>query len=151
LQIVNERSNFNKAMQILTNDIYQRIVAAKVYIDDNYQEPIDLELISQQAFLSRFHFHRLFRQVYKRTPHQYLTQKRIDKAKDLLSNNKPVTEVCNEVGFESIGSFSVLFKKEIGFAPQYYRNMAYKKKMEQFAQPKVAIPHCFIDQYKLDK
>ena len=114
----------------LTTDIYQRIVAAKVYIDENYNEAIDLEKISQRAFLSRFHFHRLFRQVYKRTPHQYITQKRLDKAKDLLSENKRVTEVCNEVGFESIGSFSVLFKKEIGFAPQYYRNMAYKKKMD---------------------
>jgi AraC-like DNA-binding protein len=135
----------------LTTDIYQRIVAAKVFIDDNFQEDLDLEQVSKQAFLSRFHFHRLFRQVYKKTPHQYITQKRLDKAKNLLSENKPVTEVCNEVGFESIGSFSVLFKKEIGFAPQYYRNMAYKKKMEQLAQPKKAIPHCFIDQYKLDK
>jgi AraC-like DNA-binding protein len=134
----------------LTTDIYQRIVAAKVFIDDNYQESIDLELISKQAFLSRFHFHRLFRQVYKRTPLQYLTQKRLDKAKNLLSENKPVTDVCNEVGFESLGSFSVLFKKEIGFAPQYYRNMAYKKKMEQLAQPKKAIPHCFIESYRLD-
>ncbi|MGQ0739399.1 MAG: AraC family transcriptional regulator [Bacteroidota bacterium] len=134
----------------LTTDIYQRIAAAKVYIDDNYQENIDLEQISKQAFLSRFHFHRLFRQVYKKTPHQYVQQKRLDKAKTLLSENKPVTEVCNEVGFESIGSFSVLFKKEIGFAPQYYRNMAYKKKMEQLAQPKKAIPHCFIESYKLD-
>jgi AraC-like DNA-binding protein len=135
---------------ILTKDIYQRIVAAKVYIDDNYQESIDLESISKQAFLSRFHFHRLFRQVYKKTPHQYLTGKRIDRARDLLANNKPVAEVCNEVGFESIGSFSVLFKKEIGFAPQYYRNMAWLKKQEQKAEPKKAIPHCFIESYRLD-
>ena len=134
----------------LTSDLYHRIVAAKVYIDENFQESIDLENISQQAFLSKFHFHRLFTQVYRHTPHQYLTRKRMDKAKDLLAENKPVTEVCNEVGFESIGSFSVLFKKEIGFAPQYYRNMAYKKKMEQLAQPKKAIPHCFIEGYKLD-
>ena len=135
----------------LTTDIYQRIAAAKIFIDDNYQQDIDLEQISKQAFLSRFHFHRLFRQVYKRTPLQYVTQKRLDKAKDLLSENKSVTEVCGEVGFESIGSFSVLFKKEIGFAPEYYRNMAYKKKMEQLAQPKKAIPHCFIESYRLDK
>ena len=74
----------------------------------------------------------------------------MDKAKDLLAENKPVTEVCNEVGFESIGSFSVLFKKEIGFAPQYYRNMAYKKKLEQLPQPKKVIPHCFIEGYKLE-
>lgn len=134
----------------LTTDIYQRIAAAKIYIDENYQEPINLDTISGQAFLSRFHFHRLFRQIYRRTPHQYLTRKRLDKAQYLLAENKPVAEVCNEVGFESIGSFSVLFKKEIGFAPQYYRNMAYKKKLEQLAQPKKAIPHCFIESYRLD-
>jgi AraC-like DNA-binding protein len=135
----------------LTTDIYQRIVAAKMYIDENYQESIDLDTISQQAFLSRFHFHRIFRQVYQRTPHQYLTRKRLEKAKVLLADNKPVMEVCNEVGFESIGSFSVLFKKEIGFAPQYYRNMAWLKKQAQKEQPKRAIPHCFIQNFQLDK
>ena len=135
----------------LANDIYQRISAAKIFIDENYHEPIDLDEISQQAFLSRFHFHRLFTKIYRRTPHQYLTQKRLDKAKDLLSENKPVTQVCAEVGFESIGSFSVLFKKEIGFAPTYYRNMAWLKKQEQKEQPKKFIPHCFIESYNLEK
>lgn len=135
----------------LTTDIYQRIAAAKIYIDSNYHEDIDLELVSRQAFLSRFHFHRLFRQVYKRTPHQYITQKRLDKAKDLLAQNKPITEVCNEVGFESIGSFSTLFKKEIGFPPTYYRNMAWLKKQEHKAQPRKAIPHCYVQGYNLDR
>ena len=135
----------------LTTDIYQRIVAAKVYIDDNYQDPIDLGLISQQAFLSRFHFHRLFKRVYKKTPLQYLTGKRMEKAKDLLAENKPVIDVCNEVGFESIGSFSVLFKKEIGFAPTYFRNMAWLKKQQTKEQPKKFIPHCFIESYQLDQ
>jgi AraC-like DNA-binding protein len=135
----------------LTKDIYQRIASAKIYIDENYHESIDLEEISQQAFLSRFHFHRLFTKIYHRTPHQYLTRKRLDKAKDLLAENKPVTEVCNEVGFESIGSFSVLFKKEIGFAPQYYRNMAWLKKQKTKEHPKAFIPHCFIQNYRLDQ
>ena len=134
----------------LSSEIYQRIVSAKVFIDENYQEQINLDDVSEQAFFSRFHFHRLFTRIYRRTPHQYITQKRLDKAKELLKENKAVTDVCSEVGFESIGSFSVLFKKEIGFAPQYYRNMAYKKKMEQQAQPKKAIPHCFIQNYNLE-
>jgi AraC-like DNA-binding protein len=134
----------------LTNDTYQRIVNAKIYIDENFHESLDLEEISQQAFFSRFHFHRLFTKIYRRTPHQYLTRKRIERAKDMLAENKAVTDVCNEVGFESVGSFSVLFKKEIGFAPQYYRNMAWLKKQKQKEQPKSAIPHCFIEQYKLD-
>jgi AraC-like DNA-binding protein len=131
-------------------ELYERIVAAKVFIDENYHEPIGLDEISQKAFLSRYHFHRLFSQVYKKTPHQYLTRKRIEKAKDLLSENRQVTEVCNEVGFESLGSFSVLFKKEIGFAPTYYRNMAWLKKQKAKEQPKAFIPHCFIESYKLD-
>jgi AraC-like DNA-binding protein len=135
----------------IAEEIYGRIVAAKVFIDENYHEAIDLNEISQKAYLSRFHFHRLFSKVYKKTPLQYLTAKRIEKAKSLLSENKPVTDVCNEVGFESLGSFSVLFKKEIGFAPTYYRNMAWLKKQQAKEQPKRFIPHCFIESYKLDQ
>jgi AraC-like DNA-binding protein len=135
----------------IAEELYERIVAAKVFIDENYKEAINLDEISQKAFLSRYHFHRLFSQVYKKTPHQYLTLKRIEKAKDLLAENKQVIEVCNEVGFESLGSFSTLFKKEIGFAPTYYRNMAWLKKQQAKAQPKRFVPHCFIESYQLDK
>jgi AraC-like DNA-binding protein len=135
----------------LTNDIYQRIVTAKIFIDENYDESIGLEEISQQAFLSRFHFHRLFTKIYRSTPHRYLTQRRIEKAKELLADNKTINDVCHEVGFESLGSFSALFKKEIGFAPTHYRNMAWLKKQEQKKQPKKFIPHCFIESYQLDK
>jgi AraC-like DNA-binding protein len=137
-------------MSTLSNDIYRRIILAKAYMDENYQQPIGLDEISQRAFLSKFYFHRLFTRIYRRTPHQYITRKRLDKAKDLLSGNRPVAEVCNEVGFESIGSFSVLFKKEIGFAPQYYRNMAWLKKQRQVEQPRLAIPHCFIETCQID-
>jgi len=135
----------------LTNDIYQRIATAKIFIDENYSESIGLEEISQQAFLSRFHFHRLFTRIYRNTPHQYLTQKRIERAKQLLAENKAINDVCNEVGFESIGSFSTLFKKEIGFAPTLYRNIAWVREQEQKKQPKKFIPHCFIESYGLDK
>jgi AraC-like DNA-binding protein len=135
----------------LTTDTYQRITSAKVFIDDNYFKDIDLKQVSRQACLSRFHFHRLFKQVYKRTPQQYITQKRMERAKDLLAENKPVAEVCTEVGFESAGSFSLLFKRGTGFPPAYYRNMAWLKKQQEKIQPKKFIPHCFIDQYQLDK
>jgi len=135
----------------LTTDIYQRIATAKIFIDENYDEAIGLEEISQQAFLSRFHFHRLFTRIYRSTPHRYLTQKRIEKAKQLLAENKAINDVCCEVGFESLGSFSTLFKKEIGFAPTFYRNIAWLKKQEQKKQPKKFIPHCFIESYALDK
>ncbi|MDB5232051.1 MAG: transcriptional regulator, AraC family [Chitinophagaceae bacterium] len=134
----------------LTNDIYQRIVTAKIFIDENFHDTIDLDDISGSAYLSRFHFHRLFTKVYKRTPHQYLTQKRIEKAKELLEKEGlSITDVCNTVGFESLGSFSTLFRRMNGYAPQYYRNLAYLKKTLQDQQPKQFIPHCFIESYKL--
>ncbi|MBO9633831.1 MAG: helix-turn-helix transcriptional regulator, partial [Chitinophagaceae bacterium] len=68
----------------INRETCQRIVAAKLYMDDNFHEPIHLEGISERAFFSRFHFHRLFCRVYRKTPHQYLTRKRLHKAQELL-------------------------------------------------------------------
>jgi AraC-like DNA-binding protein len=131
-------------------DIYERVVTAKVYIDDNFDENIALADISSRAYLSPYHFHRLFTTIYRKTPHQYLTFKRLEKAKQLLEKEGlSITEVCNSVGFESLGSFSTLFKKESGYAPQYYRNIAWLKKRLAKEQPKRFIPHCFVETYKL--
>jgi AraC-like DNA-binding protein len=135
----------------LNSDLYKRIVSAKIYIDDNYHEPIDLEQVSQRAFLSKFHFHRIFTKVYKKTPHQYLTQKRLDAAKILLAKEGiSITDVCTKIGFESLGSFSSLFRKQSGHSPQYYRNIAWLKKKLAAEKPKRFIPHCFIEQFKLE-
>lgn len=135
----------------LTTEIYQRIAAAKVFIDQNYHESIDLDRISRQALLSRFHFHRLFTRIYKKTPHQYVTQTRVEAAKLLLAKEGiSITEVCNMIGFESPGSFSSLFSKQNGYSPQYYRNIAWLKKKLAKEQPRRFIPHCFIEQYKID-
>jgi len=127
-------------------DVYKKIVMAKLYMDENFHESIDLDRISREACLSRYHFHRLFTRIYQRTPHQYLTSKRVEQARQWLADKDlTVSEICNNVGFESIGSFSVLFKKEIGYAPQYYRNLAWIKKQQALAQPRKFIPHCFIE------
>jgi AraC-like DNA-binding protein len=127
-------------------DVYKKIVTAKLYIDGNFNEAIDLDRLSKEACLSRFHFHRLFTRIYRVTPHQYLTRKRIDQARRCLAENTlTITEICNEVGFESIGSFSTLFKKEIGHAPTQYRVRAWQRKEETREQPRSFIPHCFIE------
>jgi AraC-like DNA-binding protein len=136
----------------ITPEVYKRIVSAKLYMDENFDQPLDLDIISRKSCISRFHFHRLFTRIYRKTPHRYLTQKRMESAKQMLADEElSVSEICNNVGFESIGSFSILFKKEIGFAPQYYRNLAYLKKKLAKEQPKKFIPHCFIESYKLDQ
>lgn len=129
-------------------DVYTRIVAAKLYIDEHFREPIDLETISREACISRFHFHRLFTRIYHKTPHQYLTQKRIGLARELLAERQlSVGQICHCVGFESMGSFSDLFKKEIGLGPRLYRNIAWLKNQEAKENPVRFIPGCFIDTF----
>jgi AraC-like DNA-binding protein len=126
-------------------DVYKKIVDAKVFIDEHFDSPIDLDAIAGEACLSRFHFHRLFRRIYKRTPHQYLTFKRIDRAQRMLAaEDCTVGEVCMQVGFESIGSFSLLFKKEIGVSPGEYREASKLRRMKAEEQPRRVIPFCFI-------
>jgi AraC-like DNA-binding protein len=129
-------------------DMYSRIIAAKMYIDENFQESIDLDRISREACISRFHFHRLFTQVYHQTPHRYLTQKRINLAIKLLKEEEiTVREVCSSIGFESMGSFSVLFKKVIGSAPHCYRRKAKKILNQTREQPAKFIPGCFLNSF----
>jgi AraC-like DNA-binding protein len=126
-------------------DVYKKIVDAKVFIDEHFDSPLDLDAIAGEACLSRFHFHRLFRRIYKRTPHQYLTFKRMDHARRMLAAaNCTVGEICMQVGFESIGSFSMLFKKETGVTPGEYREALKLRRKEAEEQPKRVIPFCFI-------
>lgn len=103
-------------------EIYNRLHKAKDYINSNPGEKIDLELLAKVSFLSPHHLLRKFRSAFAITPHQYLTQVRLQKAKEMLINSpNPVTEICNDVGFESLSSFSMLFKKHFLQSPENYR------------------------------
>ena len=126
-------------------ELYERIIAAKLFMDENFHEPIHLEQISGQAYFSRFHFHRLFTSIYGRTPHAYLTSKRLQQAKLLLEQEGiSIQEVCNSVGFESLASFSLLFSKHHGIAPLYYRNLVYLKNKLAKEHPARFIPNGII-------
>src|SRR5579872_5644784 len=127
--------------------VYQKIVDAKVFIDDHFDSPIDLDILAGEACLSRYHFHRLFRRIYRRTPHQYVTYKRIDRAKRVLATEDcTIAEVCSQVGFESIGSFAMLFKKEIGVTPGDFRDASKAALARAREQPRRVIPYCFINE-----
>ena len=115
------------------------LAQAKSYIDAHLDQPISLDEIAYHVHLSRFHFLRLFRRHFQETPHQYLTRRRIEKAKELLANSHiPITEICFTVGFESLGSFSTLFHDVVGWSPSIYRARVF----EQRRQPLKFIPHC---------
>lgn len=107
--------------------LYKQLKQAKEFIDRNFAERIDLDDIAGEAFLSKFHFIRLFKSVYHQTPHQYLTTVRIEKAKELLQNNATVAEACFSVGFDSISSFKGLFKRYTSLTPACYQKQQRQK------------------------
>ena len=117
-----------------------RLHIARSYIDRHYDTPITLEHISREAGFSPYHFIRLFRTAYRKTPHQYLMQQRIEKAKDLLrSSDMPILEICYAVGFESLGSFSTLFRRIAGLSPSAYRKWSAPRPRSQPSH----IPLCY--------
>ncbi len=120
----------------------------RALIDQHYATPISIERMSEEAALSPYHFIRLFHRAYRQTPHQYLVQRRIQRAKELLrSTNLSVTEICSEVGFESLGSFSALFRRDVGLSPSAYRERAAAPAVPAPAMP---VPLCFRIHHGLD-
>jgi AraC-like DNA-binding protein len=85
-------------------------------------EPLTIDAVAREAAISRFHFIRQFEAFFGDTPHQYRIRARLDRAKELLQSSEySVTDVCMEVGFSSLGSFSNLFARRVGVSPSVYR------------------------------
>jgi AraC-like DNA-binding protein len=119
----------------------QALQHAREIINRQYSQPLDLNELAQAASLSRFHFLRAFRMAFHMTPHEYLTHKRIERARELLAESDlMVTEICFKVGYESLGSFSTLFHRMVGWPPSIYRARAW----EMRKNPLRFIPHCYV-------
>ena len=87
-----------------------------------FDRSISLNDAAREACLSPFHFHRLFAQTFGQTPHDFLTARRIEEARRLLvQSDMSITEICFEIGYSSLGSFSSLFQREVGCSPRDYR------------------------------
>lgn len=129
-------------------DIYRRLWRARLLIDSSFDSPLNLDAMSGEACFSRYHFIRLFKRVFNRTPHQYLMEKRIERAKELLASSRlSVTDVCFEVGFQSLGSFSTLFHKRVGASPVIYRTNLAELSRQSARRQQSWIPFCFEVMY----
>lgn len=94
------------------------------YIDNHYSENVTLEQAAQLAGFSKFYFTRLFKEYTNHTFYEYLTEKRIRAAEQMLLIPKfPVTEVSIQAGFSSLSSFNRTFKRNKGCSPTEYRNL----------------------------
>ena len=123
--------------------LYRQIIAAKIFIDDNFEKNIDVSQISNKAYFSKFHFIRLFKKIYGKTPYKYLTKVRIENAEKLLKKGMSVTNVCFAVGFDSVSSFSGLFKRTTGLSPSDYSSNQIRFQTQIQQTPLKFVPGCF--------
>ncbi len=107
---------------------------ARDAMDRAYAEPLDVPTLARIAHVSEAHFIRQFRAAFGETPNRYLQRRRVERAMWLLrSTDKSVTDICMDVGFASLGTFSRVFRDIVGEPPSEYRRRG----------PLPPVPSCF--------
>jgi AraC-like DNA-binding protein len=121
-----------------TEDRNRRMLRARDTMDRAFAQPLDVPALARVAYVSPAHFSREFRATFGETPHRYLQRRRVERAMELLrETDRPVTEICLDVGFNSLGTFSRTFREVVGESPSRYR--------ARFAGPGVSlrVPACW--------
>ena len=103
-------------------DRNRRMLRARDTMDRAFAQPLDIPALARVAHVSPAHFSRQFRATFGETPHRYLQRRRVERAMELLRDTgRPVTEICFDVGFGSLGTFSRTFRDIVGEPPTVYR------------------------------
>lgn len=106
----------------------RRAVEIALWIDENAQEPMDLEGVAGKAGLSPFHFLRVFSRALGVTPHQYLVRSRLRRAAKLLvEKERSVTDIALDVGFADLSNFERTFRRAAGVSPGRFRTAIFSK------------------------
>ena len=117
-----------------TEDANRRLLRARDAMDRSYAEPLDVPTLARIAHVSEAHFIRTFRATFGETPNRYLQRRRVERAMFLLrSTDRSVTDVCMDVGFSSLGTFSRVFRDVVGESPSVHRRRG----------PLPRVPTCF--------
>jgi AraC-like DNA-binding protein len=115
-------------------ELNRRMLRARDAMDRCYAEPLDVPRLAAIACVSEAHFIRTFRATFGETPHRYLQRRRVERAMyQLAQTSRDVTEICLEVGFTSLGTFSRTFSQIVGESPTSFRS---------HSQP-IPVPNCF--------
>ena len=121
-------------MSRATEELNRRMLRARDAMDRSYAEPLDVRRLAGIASVSEAHFIRTFGATFGETPHRYLQRRRVERAMFLLGQTKrDITEICLEVGFTSLGTFSRTFSEIVGESPSSFRG---------HAKP-IRVPNCF--------
>ena len=100
----------------------RHLLRAKDLVDARYRDPLDVKTLARAAKLSPAHFSREFKRAFGDSPHQYLLNRRLERAAALLrTTDRSIADVCFTVGLRSVGSFTTTFGKRFGMTPTEYR------------------------------
>jgi len=110
-----------KSTELRNRRVLLQLCRARDLLAQVRSPDISITDAAAEAGMSSFHFIRTFSTMFGETPHQFRTRERLNAAQRLLARGQSVTEVCLEVGFSSLGSFSTLFRREIGMSPATYQ------------------------------
>ena len=108
--------------RLLHDDTFRRLCRGRDLLASEYRSRVFLAQAAREACLSEFHFHRVFCATFGETPHDFVTRLRMDQARQMLASERSVTEVCFEVGYESLGSFSSKFRAQFGRSPAEFQS-----------------------------
>jgi AraC-like DNA-binding protein len=98
------------------------MLRARDAMDRSYAQPLDIPSLARIAHVSPAHFIRTFRVTFGETPHRYLQRRRVERAMFLLGESgRSVTDICMDVGFTSLGTFSRTFTEIVGESPSAFR------------------------------
>lgn len=117
------------AFNNINHKIADKIEIALSYLNQNYSRA-DLKIseLAEIAGISEKHFRRLFFDIYKKKPHEFLRDFRLNKAELLILNTpKPISDIALQCGFSDVYSFSHCFKQNFAISPKVYRDMQLNK------------------------
>jgi AraC-like DNA-binding protein len=128
---------------MLTSSGFVHLCRARDMLREVHDRPLSIAEVAREAAMSPFHFIRRFESVFGTTPHQFRIQSRLERAKHLLAlSDYSVTDVCMEVGFSSLGSFSALFARRFGTPPSAYRRQVRSLIVVPGELPRELAPGC---------
>src|SRR5262245_51736659 len=127
---------------LLRHEGFRRLCRARDLLRELREPSLSIERLARNVQISPFHFIRQFEAVFGVTPHQFRILSRVELAKHLLATGHSVTDVCMEVSFSSLGSFSVLFTSRVGETPSAYRRRVRSMVHVQGAVPSELTPGC---------
>lgn len=130
---------------MLSHSTIVRLSIARERLRDAAQPAPSIAAVARDAGWSTFQFIRLFSAVFGITPHQCRIDARLERARHLLARgDRSVTDVCMDVGFSSLGSFSAQFARRVGEPPSFYRRRVFAYPKRANAVPHALVPSCFL-------